>query len=123
MLAQLQVPLVIFRTATRGQQVLHRRGSHQPLAQSHRILFAFCTATHLAHSRQQEISRVDNALILAVLAHIEELQLYGIVCDECRELVPLQQRNLAPAIEVVTPRGCNTYLVELLYCLALSTAS
>src|SRR6266566_1565957 len=123
MITQLQVPLVIFRTATRGKQMLHRLGGHETLAQAHRVLFAFCATTHLTHSRQQEISCVDNALILAVLAHIEELQLQGIVRDECGEVGPLQQGNLAPAVEVVTPRGFNTHLVELLNCLGIGNAA
>src|SRR5579859_5992945 len=93
------------------------------MAQANGIFFALSASADLPHSWEQEVSSIDDTLIFAVLAHIEEFQLHGVVRDECGELRPFQQSDLALAVQVIAPLGSYAHLVELFNSLGVGYAA
>src|SRR5437588_12740459 len=96
--------------------MLHGRRGHQTLAQTNGVFFTLGTTTDFTYTGEQEVCCIHDALVFAVLAHIEELEFHRIVCDKRWELCPLKQSYLTPTIQVIAPLRRNAHLVQLLNC-------
>src|SRR2546421_3956050 len=114
MVTQAQVPLIVLGATARRKQVLHGRRGHQALAQADGVFFTLSAAAYLTDAWKQQVDGVDDTLVFAVLAHVEEFQFHRVVGDESWELRPFQQSNLTPAVQVVPPLGDNAHFVELI---------